>query len=77
MIKVQNKQQQSPNFKRIVNIYSVNNYKKKKYLLNNNSSISSYANNNNNNSSTTVTTQPSHLNNPNQIYKGEDIKLKL
>lgn len=29
----------SPNFERIMNIYSVNNYKKKKYVLLNNSVV--------------------------------------
>eukprot|EP00347_Sterkiella_histriomuscorum_P013274 403365346 len=70
ILKATKQHQQSPNFKRIVNIYSVNNYqKKKKYILNNNNnSISSYGIQGNN---------VSTLSNPNQIYKGEDIKLKL
>ncbi|CDW78008.1 protein kinase domain containing protein [Stylonychia lemnae] len=61
------KNQQSPNFKRIVNIYSVNNYKKKKYIINDNNT-SNYGIQNANQSQISLASQ---------IYKGEDIKLKL
>jgi hypothetical protein len=52
---------------RIVNIYSVNsNYKKKKFVLSNNGSVPNYQPSN-----------PSIITNPSQVYKGDDIKLKL
>ena len=76
LIKIPKQQNhQSPSFKRIVNIYSVNTYKKKKYILSS-GSVSNQASNHYNILPTT--TSNSSIPAATQAYKGpDDIRTKL